>query len=87
MLPKRAFLSFKSSSLWYGKSLLPYLVTSLECYVRNCVVGATPMVITGCYTYPTNLQITFSNIRLFSDYNIAKYVPKQFILGFAFFLT
>ena len=25
-------LSFKSSSFWYGKSLLPHKVTSLECY-------------------------------------------------------
>ena len=41
-------LSFKSSSLWYDKSLLPHWVPSLECYnfitqVRNYVMGATPM--------------------------------------------
>ena len=29
---REEILSFKSSNLWYGKSLLPYLVTSLECY-------------------------------------------------------
>ena len=49
-------LSFKSSSLWYVKSLLPHKVTSLEYYyfimhVRNCVMGATPM----CTYY--NIQI------------------------------
>ena len=29
-------LSFKSSSLWHGKSLLPYKVTSLEYYFFYC---------------------------------------------------
>ena len=45
---RERILSFKSSSLWYGKSLLPQFVTSLECYffithVCNCVIGAAPM--------------------------------------------
>ena len=29
---REQILSFKSSSLWYEKSLLPHKVTSLECY-------------------------------------------------------
>ena len=30
---------FKSSSLWFGKSLLPHWVTSLECYYFNTHVN------------------------------------------------
>ena len=45
---RERILSFKSSSLWYDKSLLQPRVTSLECYyfnthVRNCVMGARPV--------------------------------------------
>ena len=39
---RERIVSFKSSSLWYDKSLLPHWVTSLECYffsthVRQCL--------------------------------------------------
>ena len=45
------FFPLKSSSFWYGRSLLSHQVTSLECFyyfffahMRNCLMGATPMV-------------------------------------------
>ena len=46
---RERIISLKNSSLWYGKSLLPHYVTSLECYyfithVRNCVMGAVPVL-------------------------------------------
>ena len=32
LLERERIISFKSSSIWYEKSLLPHWVTSLECY-------------------------------------------------------
>ena len=48
---REQILSFKSSSLWYVKSLttlgdLPRMCTFLNTHVRNCVMGATPMNMT-----------------------------------------
>ena len=68
-------------------------VTIFITHVRNCVMGATTMVIT-IFAYlvatriPTNLLLLIFAYLVTSEKNyIAKHLPKQFILGFAFFLT
>ena len=46
---RERILSFKSSSLWYGKSLtsigdLPWMCTIFIMHVRNCIMRAMPML-------------------------------------------
>ena len=53
---RERILSFKSSSLWYRKSLLPHLVTPLKftifiMHVRNYVMGATSMTCTAVFVF------------------------------------
>ena len=58
---------FESSSLWYGKSLLPHYLTTLEWYYfyyarANCVMGATPII--GAHTNVYQLLNTDSKMSV-----------------------
>ena len=65
------FLQFKSSSLGYGKSLLPHWVNSLECYYSYyaralCkLMGASPMMVFGSSPV-INLKTFFLDPRMTS---------------------
>ena len=82
------FLQLKSSSLGYGKSLLPHWVNSLECYYfyyarALCkLMGASPMMVFGSspvinFWIPQSVTCLATDACLTADPGVASSIPVR----------